>query len=330
MNNNELKLQLVQNYIKEKENKLSENTSLILNAISCILGGFMQFDFKYIKLFYSENYSTNTLCFYRYIFSLLFNYIIIYYTESYKKQKKFIELIEYKWIWIRGIAQFLVFQTFLFMLEYFRTSTCSCWTSMAPISILILSTFFLKEKFYMRYLYGILICFFGVFLMIKNEDNNYQGKNNDNNEIIKILKGTFWGFFQLITIGFQRVSNKKLLKQNILQDDQLIFSSILNIILAFICSKIRNEYFSFNIIYIFNCSINGLLWLSFNRLYIISLKNIALSKTTSIGYISMVTVFILGVIVLNEKVFISDIIGSLLILGFNVYNSLYPIKENQS
>ena len=36
------------------------------------------------------------------------------------------------------------------------------------------------------------------------------------------------------------------------------------------------------------------------------------------------TVFVLSAMFLGEKVFFTDVLGSLLILGYNVYNSLYP------
>ena len=72
---------------------------------------------------------------------------------------------------------------------------------------------------------------------------------------------------------------------------------------------------------------NGAMWVLFTRLLILSLKGVDLNKTTAIGYITVVTVFILGAIFLGEKIHVTDVIGSLLILGFNVYNSMYPVNK---
>ena len=46
-----------------------------------------------------------------------------------------------------------------------------------------------------------------------------------------------------------------------------------------------------------------------------------------ISYVNIVFIFILGLIFLGENIFITDILGSLLILGFQIYNIYVPIKK---
>ena len=57
-----------------------------------------------------------------------------------------------------------------------------------------------------------------------------------------------------------------------------------------------------------------------------SQKMFDLSKTSLFQYTKVVYVFILGYLIIKEKVFITDIIGSCIIVGFIIYNFLNPIK----
>jgi drug/metabolite transporter (DMT)-like permease len=62
------------------------------------------------------------------------------------------------------------------------------------------------------------------------------------------------------------------------------------------------------------------------------IKKVDLSKSAAINYTKIVFVFIFGGIFLGEKVFFTDIIGTLLILSYMLYNLFYPIniKENKN
>ena len=58
----------------------------------------------------------------------------------------------------------------------------------------------------------------------------------------------------------------------------------------------------------------------------LGLKVINLSKTSFIQYTKIVFVIILGSLLLGEKIFFSDIIGSAIIISFMIYHVLNPIK----
>ena len=64
------------------------------------------------------------------------------------------------------------------------------------------------------------------------------------------------------------------------------------------------------------------------KLLVLSNKNIDIVKLTSIGYVQIVLAFIFGVLFLNESVALTDIVGSLIIFGYNTYNAYYPIKKD--
>lgn len=301
----------------------SERVSLLINAIALIVSGICQVHFKITKLNYPSSYDEYSYCFWRYLFSAIVNYPIMLYTHS--SLKPFNVLKSNIWFWIRTIDQFVVFETYLFILSFFRASTATCFVSMAPAVILILGVFILNENFYMRYIYGIAICFIGVLLIVSNETSAATEKGH--NTVWVVFMGSFWGIVQLISVALHRVSSKMLLKDVIDEDTQVMYTSAVNCVLPLCCMVFVGKGFVMDIGYIWNCAVNGAMWVLFTRLLILSLKGVDLNKTTAIGYITVVTVFILGAIFLGEKIHVTDVIGSLLILGFNVYNSMYPVNK---
>ena len=80
-----------------------------------------------------------------------------------------------------------------------------------------------------------------------------------------------------------------------------------------------------NLIYIIYCFSNGLIFCLVNILCTEAMGNIAISKYLPLTYFATVFIFILGWIVLGERVYFTDIVGSLLIVGFQIYNSWFPV-----
>lgn len=66
----------------------------------------------------------------------------------------------------------------------------------------------------------------------------------------------------------------------------------------------------------------------FMALYYISkgLELVEVSKLAPIGYLSLVVIFILGVVIIKEPIFFTDILGSILIVSFQIYDAYNPIK----
>lgn len=116
---------------------------------------------------------------------------------------------------------------------------------------------------------------------------------------------------------------KETTKRITLPNDQCS-SSFACIVLSFISLLITGESLKFSFLILFHCGINCLIWLLSTSLILMSFKGIELVKTTAIGYLNIVTVFILGVTFLGEHIYLTDVIGSLIILGFNIYNTMYP------
>ena len=82
----------------------------------------------------------------------------------------------------------------------------------------------------------------------------------------------------------------------------------------------------FDIKYILLVFSNGLkfyvgLWLNN-----IGLKYVTNSQISGIAYLSIILIFGLDFIFFGEQIFLTDIIGCLLILSFNVFNTLKPVS----
>ena len=163
-------------------------------------------------------------------------------------------------------------------------------------------------------------------LIVLNEDKNSTEVNGDSDKkgIANLLCGLICGVAQLLSISIHRVSSKILIKQNVDMNTQLMYPSFACIVLSFISLLITGESLKFSFLLLFHCGINCLIWLLSTSLILMSFKGIELVKTTAIGYLNIVTVFILGVTFLGEHIYLTDVIGSLIILGFNIYNTMYP------
>ena len=260
----------------------------------------------------------------RCFFIIITNYSLMKYRNE--KMTPFSELRHNGWFWTRMLIQFFALETFLLLLRFFRVSTATCFISMGPLIIIFMSCILLKEKFYIRYVYGVFICFGGVMLIVLNEDKNSTDSTieSEHKGIINLICGLICGVAKLFSTATHRVSSKVLIKQNIDINTQLMYPSFACIVLSFIFLFITGEQLKFGFLLLFHCGINCLIWLLSTSLILMSFKWIELVKTTAIGYLNIVTVFILGVTFLGEHIFFTDIIGSLIILGFNIYNTMYP------
>ena len=79
-----------------------------------------------------------------------------------------------------------------------------------------------------------------------------------------------------------------------------------------------------NLNYIFYCLFNGIVFLAAHYLTSVCYKYIDISKFLPVTYLVVVFTFILSVTVLGEPIFVGDVLGACLIIGFNFYNLSYP------
>ena len=84
--------------------------------------------------------------------------------------------------------------------------------------------------------------------------------------------------------------------------------------------------FDYTLGYFFLCTLQAVLFFVANYFMFLSHKMMDLSKSSLFQYSKVVFIFILGTVVLREKVFLTDIIGSSIIVGFMIYHVMNPIK----
>ena len=307
----------------------SEYYYLGINALSVITNGINHFHFKYMKQSIGEGYDEYSFTIWRCLFILMVNYCFMRFKNE--TLTPFSQLKNNIWFWVRVIIQFVALQTMLMLISFFRVSTATCFISMAPLAIVVMSCMLLGEKFFMRYIYGIFICFGGVLLIVMNEkkegSTGEDTKVKDSPTLYTLVCGFLCGCAQLLAVAVHRVSSKVLVKQKIDMNTQLMYPSFACIVLSFIFIPLCGREFKCGFWLIFHSGLNCLIWLLSTILILVSFKGIELVKTTAIGYLNIVTVFILGVLFLGETIYLTDVLGSLLILGFNIYNTMYPPKD---
>ena len=85
--------------------------------------------------------------------------------------------------------------------------------------------------------------------------------------------------------------------------------------------------YSCTIKYFIMCGCHIILFYVGNVNWYYALQVADLSISTLMGYIKIVIVFFLGEILLHEPIFLTDILGVILILSFMILNLIYPINN---
>ena len=229
---------------------------------------------------------------------------------------------------------------------YFRVSTCQCIVNCNPVIVLIISSFLLKEKFYPRYIVGIIVCFLGAFLIISNERkptdvNNTNDSNNETRNLLEfflrhleddnnrnnVLYGAMAAGTHLLITSFANFGQREIAKEGISGDEQNIWMGVFNCVPAFIVMLVQGKTRIENIKYILYVMTNAPIFYLANYYNAEALKYISINKLNPITYLTIVFVFILGYLLLGEKVYLTDILGSIIIIGFQLYNIYVPTTK---
>lgn len=325
-NPNYINEQQSQNIIQESLSTTSqkmknEKFGLLVSAISVLFGSCGQIYTKIIQRTYPEDFRTVQFLFLR-CFTVFFFAIF----HSYIRQEKIMNLRdipEKKWFFLRTNANFFGVACMTVALWYLRASTTIIIQNIHPIFVLILSYLVLKEKFYLRYIVGIVICFFGALVMILNEAkvkvNDMKTFTNSERSI-----GLFFSFIDLFFISSVKVSNKIMVNKKVPIGTQMFYVSISTMIYSSMYTLVFGGL-CFKVGYLVMCLIHGIFFYLSNITQNYALQLCPLSKIILVQYLNVVYVFLLSSIFLNEKIFFSDILGASFIVGFMFYNSYDPL-----
>jgi drug/metabolite transporter (DMT)-like permease len=316
----------------------SERISLLIFLISNICFGFTSFHIKYMSKEFPDLFNANNFAVWRCFALLVISSILIW-----KNNERLIKPWEIKsrfWFLMRTMGNFTATIFFVLAALNLRVATVSCISAMNPILVLIFSIIILKDKFYTRYLFGLLICFTGAYLIVGNErkppvlevvtsfDDQVIDIVPEVFDSLKFAKGVGFGFLHLLSVALVIIGVKVIAVEKITTNEQCNYLGTTNIAMGVVAHFVLpNMSITFNSIgFILGCALNGAVFYLGTYFFIEALKGIAINKVSPLSYINTLTVFTLGVIFFGESIYFTDLIGSGLILAFNAYNSMFPIK----
>lgn len=138
--------------------------------------------------------------------------------------------------------------------------------------------------------------------------------------------GILIGLCHFNLFSFVAFSQKTLCNENISHEVQNIYLCAFNAGIGFVFMVAQNSYCISNLLYVCYSLSNGLLFYMLNALTAECLQHIPISKFIPITYMGTVHVFVLSYWILNEPVYLSDIVGSGIIIWFQLLNILVPIS----
>jgi len=312
---------------------------------STVIYGFLAFHIKLAKTYYVDTFDTNVFLFWRSL-----PLILIAYGSVKQKSEKILNLSEIKIqkLFIsRCILNYFNLMFFTLSMLDLRAATASCISSMSPAVMIFFSIILLKEKFHLRYLTGILICFTGSAMIILNENKQIPISVGEDTvvlediyvymeevsasvavqEIPDVIRGVFYGFYHIIVNSLISVLQKLLAKEKIPIETQMFYIGISNSVMAVVFVAITGLNTIDLSLGLF-CSFNGVLFYISIHYFNESMKHMPLAKFSPFLYLTTLTVFVCGVLLVGEPLFFTDVLGSLLILSFNVYDSCNPLKKD--
>ena len=320
---------------REIKNELIGYSFVILCNFTRAINGLLM---KHIEKTYPEYFETIPFLFIRatMIISLAFS-------TSYCTNERILRPSEIKFklpFLIRTNFNFFAVSLFTISIWYLRVSTVQIISSLNPIIVTYLSVILLKEKFYNRYIVGIILCLLGSLIIINNEKKQssevkIKGKENtgnDNETIGGFTSGMITGILccfgsTLINCAVD-ICNKVLAKNKIPITTQLFYLGFFTLSYSFIYIVIVGRIKAC-IPYVLLSFLQGTFFYIANTSFNFGIQRIDLSKAAPISYTKVVFVLLLGQILLGEKVYFTDCVGAGLIISYMLYNMKYPLIEKK-
>ena len=232
----------------------------------------------------------------------------------------------FKLILLRGNTNYFKLAIWVVATKYLRVSTCQILNCLAPIIVIFFSIIFLDEKFYSRYIFGIIFGIIGSSIIVLNEKNATKTKiEKEDSGFSEILIGVLSVFCSIIFGAIENISNKKLTNNKIPVSTQLFYVGFINSVYSFLWMLFSLD-FDYTLMYFIMSMLHAVLFFMGNYFFNKGIQRIDLGKSSLIQYSKVVFVFVLSVIFLGQKIFFADIIGSVIIVSFMIYHIMNPVK----
>jgi drug/metabolite transporter (DMT)-like permease len=301
----------------------NENFAYIICIFTQFVWAIQGIQLKTYHLWFPNIYRINNFIFWRNIGIVGLGYLMCKYKKiEIKKPNQ----IKYQlWFYIRNIGIYICIITWMKALSIFRLSSCQIFAGMNPLLTIIMSIFILGDKFYIRYLYGIIICFIGSSIIILNERN--PNSTNEINHKGNILIGICSLIINVSLFSLGNIGQKKLCNEKLSPEEQTYYFGVYSLIISFFFCLFSFDFVISEFFYCIYSISNGIVFYLSNYFTSIAFKYIEISKLMPVTYLNVVIIFFLGSFLFNEKIYFSDLIGASMIIGFIVYNGMYPPKS---
>ena len=269
--------------------------------------------------------------------------IIIYgLFQTYYSKQKLLSIKELPlrfWFLLRANSNFFYNAFSISALWYLRASTVQIIILLSPLLVLVISHYLLKEPLYWRYLVGGIMCIGGSMIIILNEkkssnnkssedieENNNQSDNNENTTNgWGVILGVFLSGISILFYAIINISSKILASHRVSLNNQMIYIGGANVLYSLIYIIIKRKI-CLKMGYLLMCFFHGFFFYIYYICYNRSLQLAQVNKIVIITYLQIVFVFMLGNIFLGEGIYITDIIGTILMMSYMIYNVLNPIR----
>jgi len=289
---------------------------------------------KVILKAYPEDFDSVEFLFMRGLSIVLFGVIHTYYYHQ--KILSLSELPLRMWFLIRANANFFYNAFSISALWYLRASTVQILVLLSPLLVIVLSHFLLKEPLYIRYLFGGIMCVGGSMIIILNEhsapsDNAKEDKKDNkdkNNSSDAGAYGVLLGLVLcIISVGFNAIINiasKILASHRVSLNNQMIYIGATNMMYSIIYIIIKRKM-CLKPGYLIMCIIHGFFFYVYYVCYNRALQLAQVSKIIIINYLQIVFVFLMANLFLGEGIYFTDVLGTIIMMSYMVYNALNPI-----
>jgi len=311
-----------------------ERWGMLLGLVGTFFLSLNCFYAKVILKSYPEDFDSVEFLFMRGLSIVLFGVIHTYYYHQ--KILTLSELPLRLWFLTRANANFFYNAFSISALWYLRASTVQILVLLSPLLVIVLSYFLLKEPLYIRYLFGGIMCVGGSMIIILNEhsapsDESEEDKKDNKDKNNSSDVGTYGVLLGLglciISVGFNAIINiasKILASHRVSLNNQMIYIGATNMMYSIIYIIFKRKM-CLKPGYLIMCIIHGFFFYVYYVCYNRALQLAQVSKIIIINYLQIVFVFLMANIFLGEGIYFTDVLGTIIMMSYMVYNALNPI-----
>ena len=273
-----------------KKKRARERFGYIIGILSQLVWALNSIQIKTYEPWFPKSFSNNSLLLWRSIPIWLLGY---YFCKKKHIYIKPVSEINHKfWFFFRSFGNYIGVYLWVRMFSYLRVSTGQVITNCFPVLVIFLSVIYLHEKFYWRYVLGVIICLIGSGLIVLNEKKAGTKKLvvNDN-----LFAGIMFSLAHLLFEGLSCLGQKIMCKEKLAADLQNYYLGMFNALPALIICLFERHFGLNDIVYVIYAISNGLcLFYLANYLQTISMENLSAAKFMPVTYMCIVFIFILG------------------------------------